>query len=112
MFEIKEVPELEAIFPGAVKHLMPRWEEIPAEFKEYRGTKWNGVFNDWFYHGAKNVKYKPKPGVDTAKAMRHVRAVMGSFEPKHEHKEAAVAYLLSQWFEDISYEKGGEPVYR
>jgi len=24
---------------------------------------------------------------------------LGSFEPQHEHKEAAVAYLMSLWFE-------------
>lgn len=104
MFEIKEPDDF-----NLIRELMPLWEEIPAEFKEYRGTKWNGVFNDWFFHGASNIKYQPKAGVNANKAMRHINAVMQSFAPKHEHKEAAVAYLLSQWFDSISYEKGGKP---
>ena len=47
---------------------------------------------------------KPKEGVDTKKALRHVKAVLGSWEPKHEHKEAGVAFLLNEWFDDVTYE--------
>jgi hypothetical protein len=36
-------------------------------------------------------------------AMRHVQYCMRSFEPKHEHKEAGCAYLLSLWFDDIEW---------
>jgi len=41
----------------------------------------------------------PKDGVDVKKAMRALKAALGSFEPKHEHKMAAVGYMLSQWFD-------------
>lgn len=105
MFEIQEVSDIEMAFPGSVSHLMPKREDIPDEFKEFRGTKWNGIFNDWFYSGLKNMKATPRGGVDSEKALRHIKAIMGSWEPKHEHKEAAVAYLLSQWFEEITYDK-------
>ena len=40
------------------------------------------VLGTWNYH----------PGLAIA-------AILASFEPKHEHKEAGAAYLLSQWFE-------------
>jgi hypothetical protein len=46
---------------------------------------------------------KPKEGVDVDKALRHIQAIMRSYQPKHEHKEAAVAYLLSQWFDDVTW---------
>lgn len=50
MFAVKEISDIEVAFPASVAHLMPRREEIPGEFKEYPGTEWNQIFNDWFYH--------------------------------------------------------------
>ncbi len=106
MIPVQDVTDLDVVFPGNVEALMPKWEDIPKEFRGWRATKWNGVFNDWFYAGLRNASWMPKDGVDTAKALRHIKAIMGSWNPKHEHKEAAVAYLLSEWFEDVKYEKG------
>ena len=40
---------------------------------------------------------------DTNKAIRHLKAILVSYDPKHEHKEAGVAFLLSEWFEDVTY---------
>ncbi len=111
MLEIKEVDAVEAVFGCArVDNLIPKWDGIPEEFK--RGnTKWNKLFSDWFFLGLeKGAEFKPKAGVDKAKALRHIRAVMSSFDPGHEHKEAAVAYMLSEWFEDVIYKaKGAKP---
>lgn len=106
-----ELTDIDIAFPASVKHLMPDYKDIPTEFKSWNNpTKWNKFVSTWFALGVKNVKYKPKVGVDQTKALRHVKAIMGSWEPKHEHKEAAVAYLLSQWFDDITYERGGGAV--
>lgn len=103
----QEVSDVDVAFPSDVRSLMPKMEEIPEDF--HRGhTPWNGVFGDWFYGGAKEVKLVPKEGINALTALRHVKTVMNSFEPKHEHKEAAVAYLLSQWFERIEYVSGGK----
>jgi hypothetical protein len=106
MFEIQEISDIEMAFPGSVSHLMPKLEEIPEEFKQFRGTKWNAIFNDWFFSGLKNMKATPKDGIDINKALRHIKTIMESWEPKHEHKGAAVAYLMSLWFEEITYDKG------
>src|SRR5579871_382448 len=105
MLEIKDVDGVTAVF-GAQRlgDLIPKWEAIPKEFKD-GNTKWNKLFHVWFFEGLeKGAEFKPKAGVDKTKALRHVRAVMGSFEPRHEHKEAAVAYMMSEWFEDVVYE--------
>ena len=100
------VDDVTMAFPGSIRHLMPAWDKIPEEFRDYNAHgKWNGVFSDMFYSGAKSLKFSPKEGIDTATAWRHIRCIMGSYEPKHEHKEAACAYLMSLWFEDITYEK-------
>lgn len=106
MPEIKEpidVDDVFLVFPASVRHMMPEYKDIPDEFKRGR-TKWNELVGTWFFRGLKNVKYKPKEGIDQRKALRHIQAIMGSYEPKHEHKEAAVAYLLNQWYEDITYD--------
>ena len=104
MYPIQEVDAVSAAFSTTVAHLMPAYLDIPEEFR-LGHTKWNRMFSDWFFMGATNIKYTPKPGVESGKAMRHIKAIMGSFEPKHEHKEAAVAYLLSQWFDDVTYDR-------
>ena len=105
MFPINEnLTDLDEAFSVTVSFLMPRQADIPEEFRERR-TKWNRVVSDWFYKGLSGAVFTPKKGVDRAKALRHIHCIMGSFEPKHEHKESAVAYLLSEWFEDVKYNK-------
>lgn len=105
MYEIQEISAPMLAFPASVKHLMPKYKDIPDEFKDWNNrNKWSKLVTTWFFRGLKSAKWTPKPGVDTNKALRHVGAIMGSFEPKHEHKEAACAFLLSEWFEDVQYE--------
>jgi hypothetical protein len=98
MLPIAEINEAELILGIADKKLMPKYEDIPKEFKQM-SNKWNRIFNEWFFKGAAQAEYIAKDGVDAEKALRHIRAIMVSFDPKHEHKEAAVAFLLCEWFE-------------
>ncbi len=104
MLEIKEVSDLDIAFSSNVDHLLPAWDDIPEEFKRGR-TKWNKIISDWFFSGLTNSKWHSKEGVDSDKAMRMVQACLRSWEPKHEHKEAGCAYMLSEWFEDVEYER-------
>ena len=99
MFTIASIDDATLAFPASVRHLMPAQADIPDEFRRH-SNRWNRLFSDWFFLGLESLELTPKEGVDKAKALRHIRAVMGSFEPKHEHKEAAVAYLLNEWFVD------------
>ena len=91
---------------GGIKH-MPKYEDVPANFKKSYDPHCKAVAS-WFFSGAKGapngltidgVTFTAKPGVDANKALRAIKAVLGSFEPKHEHKEAACAYMLSEWFD-------------
>ena len=105
MIKIQEVSIIDVAFGGNIKKLLPKWEEIPEEFKNMNNsTKWNKVVSDWFFCGLKNAEWIPKDGIDSSKALAHVRAILVSFEPKHEHKEAGCAYLLNEWFEGVTYE--------
>lgn len=91
-------------FPANVAPLMPPVEQIPEEFA-YPNNPWNQFANNWFFHGIKEGEFpEAKENIDLQTAFRHISAIMGSWEPKHEYKIAAVAYLMSLWFENPSEE--------
>ena len=80
---------------------MPKMGEIPDEFK-YGHNKWCKFVSTWFFQGIqKGFEATPKEGVDRKLALRHIGAILSSWDPKHEHKEAAAAYLMSEYFSDI-----------
>jgi hypothetical protein len=97
-----DVDGLDCAFGGDMQKLLPPYDSIPDEFKQWNGHKWVDIVDKWFYSGLpKETEIKPKSGVDPRKAMKHLQAIMVSFRPKHEHKTAGVAYLMSLWFDDI-----------
>lgn len=99
MLQVPDVTGADVAF-GKIDHL-PKWEDIPEEFKKGR-TQWNDLFRILFYEGGKGLNIKPREGVDANKALQAIRAIMVSFQPKHEHKDAGCAYLFSEWFTDWS----------
>lgn len=105
MLKPKKVTDADLAFGGAVNELLPAYADIPQEFKQ-GSNKWNTVVSDWFYYGLKGVVWEPNEGIDVKDALRHVKAVLGSYAPKHEHKMAGCAYLLSEFFADVTYVKG------
>lgn len=103
MLPIPELTDVDVAFAANALDWMPPMEDIPDEFKSFPGgTVWNEIGRTWFYHGLpKEVEFFPKEGVDAKKAFRAVQATLGSFASKHEHKEACVAFMLSEWFDRI-----------
>lgn len=106
MLAIPEITRADVAF-GNIKH-MPRYDSLPEEFQDWHRQPYCKAVSSWFYRGAKSytggieldgVNYKAKPGVDAGKALAAIKAVLGSFEPKHEHKIAACGYMLSEWFD-------------
>lgn len=66
----------------------------------YNGnTKYNTLFSDIFFKGGQVEFKKDLPEEFLKKAWRYCRALMGSFEPKHEEKEAVCAMLMSELLE-------------
>ena len=96
-----DIDVMTAIFPATVSHLMPAYEDIPDEFKDMNNHQGFLKFVDkWFFEGLKPEEVPDgKVGIERHKAIRHLAAIQRSYEPKHEHKRAAVAYLASLWFE-------------
>jgi len=90
-------------FPADALEYMPSMSEIPSEFKDSHND-WCVFVTRWFGFGlSPETDFMPRQGVDAETAFKHVAAVLRSFAPKHEHKEAAAAYLLSRWFEGVRY---------
>lgn len=74
--------------------------DLLAEAKRrgfYNGhTPYNALFSKLFFEGGKVDFKKDVPDEFKNAAWPYVRAFMGSFEPKHEEKEAISAMLLSE----------------
>jgi hypothetical protein len=103
------IPELDraSVAFGDTKH-MPKYDTLPADFKRHNGNDYCRAISGWFFSGARRIedgieiekmKFVAKPGVDADKALTAIRACMASWEPKHEHKEAGCAFMLSEWFD-------------
>ena len=91
-------------YPSDVKSLIPPASTIPAEFWRPSGTWDDALFNGLFFGGCANVRFYPARGIDAELAYRHVTAIMRSWEPKHEHKQAACRYLFTQWFDKVEWD--------
>lgn len=103
MLAIPDVTMIDTVFGGdKAIEIMPKMKDIPADFPGRK--KWAKVKSDWFFLGMKNAKWTSKAGVDTRKALAAIVTVMRSYAPRQEHKEAAVAFMLSEWFEDVTYD--------
>ncbi len=103
MLEPQEISDAMLAFPADVSHLLPPIEDVPEEFHYYERrsegrSRWVAIASQWFGPGLQGGLV-PKEGIDAQTAGRHVQACLGSFQPKHEHKIAGCAYLLSLWFE-------------
>jgi hypothetical protein len=103
MLKVPDVTMLDVAFGARAMDFMPKMEDIPDDFPNRQ--KWEKVTGTWFFGGLKNAKFTPKAWVDQGNALAAIRSVLGSFAPKHEHKEAAVAYMLSEWFDDVTYDE-------
>lgn len=101
-YEPKQIDGVGLAFPTSVEGFLPDYVDVPDEFKNRHSNKWTKIFSRWFYSGLpKGTQFKWKDGIDGNIAIRHLKYCMGSWEPKHEHKEAGVAYLMSLWLDDV-----------
>lgn len=100
--EIPEVSNAEMSFGVSSLSNFPAYDEIPKDF-HHGHTKWNRLFNEWFFLGLESMEVTPKNAVDKEKALRYIKAHMKTWNSKHEHKEDGIAYVMSLWFEDATW---------
>lgn len=73
------------------------------QYQDYKATWGKDLFTDLFHKGLNTICFYPKPGIDKDKAFNHISSIMRSFQPKHEHKTAACAYLFELWFNKVEW---------
>lgn len=97
------VTDLDIVFPAGALARMPAHTDIPDEFNDIHNP-WVEFVSHWFGQGDPFAKWNvgtPDPNIDGDLAVRHIQSILGSFEPKHKHKLAACAWLMSRWFNGI-----------
>lgn len=100
----RPVTNLQLAFPVDLGDLLPPWDLIPEAFRADTDISrpWRTFQRRWFAGLLRQddvAALTARPGVNLNHAARHLAVLQGSFEPRHEHKEAAVAWLASRWFE-------------
>lgn len=103
-----EISDVELAFPAHALDFMPAMEDIPEEFGSF-SNPWAKFVSTWFAFGLGRFSFIPTEGVDPNMAFRQLSAIMGSYQPQHEHKTAAVAYLSSVWMESLVYGRPNIP---
>lgn len=63
--------------------------ELPRDYR-----KWADLMEELFFHGGKVPLNESLDKDYVSRGLRMLHAVMGSFEPKHEHKEQVCAQIL------------------
>lgn len=108
MLPVPEVSDLDLAFPANPP--LPAVQDIPEEFKRNPRNLFVRMADHLFSHG--DVQGFPDgkhltlvEGLDPEKVQRAVLCCLRSYAPKHQHKIAGVAYMLSNWFtEDVQPE--------
>ncbi len=96
------VTGLDCAIGGDMRKLLPPYDLVRAG---EHITKHRDLVSTWFFCGLKRFDGKPREGIDPKTALGHLAAIMRSWDPPHEHKEAAVAWLIDKWFESVEWEK-------
>ncbi len=107
-----EFSDVQRVFPAQIMEHLPPWEEIPDDFKNESHSACNvlprWMFGDLFTKEPM-ASIVGKEGVSAKTIFYHIDTILRSYEPKHEHKEAGVAYMISLWVRSVI--KGDEVVY-
>jgi hypothetical protein len=98
MYPVTKVTDADVAFPARVEHLMPEYNELVDKRKDPEHQRLEKIAQLLFFKGGKTDHWVAKEGIDKHDAVRQIFCVLGSFQPKHEHKIAAVAFLLGEWF--------------
>jgi hypothetical protein len=97
----KPVTDLDLAFPShVIGSYLPLEKDIPKEFWKCHNT-FNEMSESIFLGTTANWGFQLNQGIDLEMFKRHIKTCLGSFEPKHEHKIAGVAYLLSLWCSEV-----------
>jgi hypothetical protein len=97
-FPIPDFDKVSVAFGATRKDYLTR-EQLGDWYDMNQRTPFHEAVSGLFYKGGKLADYGLtfKPGVDPAKAMGAIRALLGSWDPPHEIKVGTVAVALANW---------------
>lgn len=100
-FTVPEFDRLSMAF-GARLNQYPEMSIIPEEFRRHSG-RFQEIVSSIFFRGGtiESFGLRLKPSLNRPAAMAAIRAWLCSFDPKHEHKTATIAWALSEWCEAV-----------
>ncbi|NPV00020.1 MAG: hypothetical protein HPY53_01440 [Brevinematales bacterium] len=98
MLDFPEVTDVEIAFGGYPKEWFKKIldDNHTGDFNEMET-----LFSNLFYHGGNIPVNKKLPKDYISKGIRLLKAIMGSFAPKHEEKERVCAVILKALNSDL-----------
>jgi len=96
------VTDIDMAFPCRYRELLPKWEDLTEDEQAMHGPFCNAL-SGLFFKGGKLADHgiAVRDGIDKDKVMRYIRATLGDFGPKHEHKIGGIAHMLAKWCDTI-----------
>ncbi|MFA5130476.1 MAG: hypothetical protein WC477_06230 [Patescibacteria group bacterium] len=89
--QFPEVDEPSMVFGGYPRDWFDSVMKIESKPED---RKWNDMMESLFFNGGKVPVNETLPEEYRTNGLRMLRAVIGSFEPKHEHKEKVCGLIL------------------
>ena len=87
-YEPQETSAVDRAFPADFERLMPAPEAIPERYWRSGATPFSGLVIHSMTQGwGTTAQFAPHEGVDAERAFWHLQCIIGSFGPKHQHKE-------------------------
>jgi hypothetical protein len=109
-----ELNDAQKAFPADALDYMPDYETCRMASRD---RSWPlQLQRDWMFGGLADIqlisadKSWKQPDID--RAFQHLGAIQNSYAPKHEHKEAAVAFLFERWFSHARWKVRGGTEWR
>ena len=90
-YKFPEVTKVDLAFPT-----FNTTKELVEEAKKRNPQKGMKKFSELFYSGGKIELKEDVKGTWKENALMYARALMGSFAPKHEHKELVVGMIFEE----------------
>lgn len=90
-YKFPEVTEIDMAFPT-----FKTIPELLAEAEKRNPQKGMKKFNEIFFNGGTVTFKEDFEGSWKENAFRYAKALMGSWEPKHEHKELVVGMIFEE----------------
>ena len=90
-YKFPEITDVDLAFPT-----VNTTKELVEEAEKRNPQKGMNKFSEIFYSGGKIELKKDVKGAWKENAFKYARALMGSWSPKHEHKELVVGMIFEE----------------